>query len=54
MKQGKHRDPKTGKIVKGGRDLDNGIRFEAKLAKRLKRRPGEKAGRKAARKARHK
>lgn len=49
MKQGKHRDPNQ---VKRGKDIDNGIRFEAKLKKRIKRRKVEKAGRKAARKKR--
>lgn len=48
MKQGKHRVPGGA----GGKDKDNGIRFEAKLKKRMKRRKQEKAGRRAARRGR--
>jgi hypothetical protein len=46
MKKGKHHVPGA---VKRGKDIDNGIRFEAKLKARLKRRKAEKAGRRAAR-----
>ena len=49
MKKGKH---KTKGAVRRGQDIDNGIRFEAKLKKRANRRKLEKAGRKASR--RHK
>lgn len=46
MRQGKHHTPGG---VKRGKDLDNGIRFEARLKKRANRRKAERAGRRAAR-----
>ncbi len=35
--------------IKRGKDLDNSVRFEARVRDRKKRRKGEKAGRRAAR-----
>jgi hypothetical protein len=45
-KKGRHHTPGA---VKRGKDIDLGIRFEAKFKKSKKRRAGEKAGRKASR-----
>jgi hypothetical protein len=46
MKVGKHHSPNG---VKRGKDIDNGIRFESKLRKRVNRRKNEKAGRRSSR-----
>lgn len=44
---GKHHFPE---MIKRGKDIDVGKRFEGKIKKRLKKRKNEKAGRKANRK----
>lgn len=49
MKAGRHH---TKGAVKRGKDLDIGVRFEARLKKRAKRRKLEKAGRRASRRKR--
>lgn len=49
MKRGKHHIEGE---VRRGKDVDNGIRFEAKLRKRVNRRKHEKAGRRTSRRSR--
>lgn len=43
MKQGRHRNLE---MVKRGKDIDIGIRFESKLVKRIRKRKEEKKSRK--------